>query len=98
MANIALQRIQKEIKEVLTSDEVRKVKLTVFWRIGEFFYVQIVTIGIKIEVCHDDQFKMKGEIKGPPDTPYQGGKFRLAIEIPENYPFHPPKVCRKFSL
>jgi ubiquitin-protein ligase len=26
--------------------------------------------------------KMKGEIDGPPDTPYAGGKYQLAIENP----------------
>ncbi|CAH8299888.1 unnamed protein product [Schistosoma turkestanicum] len=33
-----------------------------------------------------------GCIKGPPDTPYTGAKFKLDIIIPDNYPFVPPKV------
>jgi len=36
--------------------------------------------------------KLKGEIDGPPDTAYAGGKYQLAIEIPNTYPFNPPKV------
>uniref|UniRef100_A0A6V3JCS0 E2 ubiquitin-conjugating enzyme n=1 Tax=Lotharella globosa TaxID=91324 RepID=A0A6V3JCS0_9EUKA len=34
----------------------------------------------------------KGEIKGPEDTPYQGGTFVVDIQIPDNYPFVPPKM------
>lgn len=36
--------------------------------------------------------RLEGEIPGPPDTPYAGGSFRLAIEVPDSYPFSPPKV------
>ena len=42
----------------------------------------------------DDSFtKLRGEIAGPPDTPYETGNFILDINIPETYPFNPPKVC-----
>eukprot|EP00038_Savillea_parva_P020345 m.31069 g.31069 ORF g.31069 m.31069 type:complete len:204 (+) comp4770_c0_seq1:725-1336(+) len=36
--------------------------------------------------------RLEGEIPGPPETPYAGGTFKLAIEVPESYPFSPPKV------
>ena len=36
--------------------------------------------------------ELKGEIAGPPDTAYEGGKFDLEIKIPDTYPFNPPKV------
>lgn len=36
--------------------------------------------------------KLQAEILGSKDTPYNGGCFRLEIQIPERYPFHPPKV------
>jgi ubiquitin-conjugating enzyme (huntingtin interacting protein 2) len=32
---------------------------------------------------------------GPPDTPYEGGRFLLEIKIPETYPFNPPIVSEK---
>jgi len=31
-------------------------------------------------------------IQGPKDTIYETGKFKLKIEIPEKYPFEPPKI------
>ena len=32
------------------------------------------------------------EVRGPPDSPYEGGAYTLSIEIPEGYPFKPPKM------
>lgn len=31
-------------------------------------------------------------IQGPGETPYQGGVFQLAINVPEQYPLVPPQV------
>ena len=46
-----------------------------------------------MELKNDDYTQLKGEIVGPPETPYDGGVFQLDIVIPETYPFNPPKVC-----
>ncbi|XP_069131495.1 ubiquitin-conjugating enzyme E2-22 kDa-like [Argopecten irradians] len=73
MANIATQRIKREFKEVVKSEEVAKCS-------------------INVELVNDSFTELKGEIAGPPDTPYEGGKFLLEIKIPETYPFNPPKV------
>lgn len=73
MASIAVARIKREFKEVVTSDELSKCK-------------------IKLELVNDNFTELKGEIGGPPDTPYEGGTFHLEIKIPETYPFNPPKV------
>jgi ubiquitin-conjugating enzyme (huntingtin interacting protein 2) len=48
--------------------------------------------GIILNLDGNDLMKLRGEIDGPPDTPYAGGKYQLAIEIPSTYPFNPPKV------
>ncbi|XP_002168321.2 ubiquitin-conjugating enzyme E2-22 kDa [Hydra vulgaris] len=48
---------------------------------------------IKLELVDGASFtKLKGEIVGPPDTPYENGRFKLDINIPETYPFNPPKI------
>lgn len=43
-------------------------------------------------MVNDNFTELRGEIAGPPDTPYEGGKFVLEIKVPETYPFNPPKV------
>lgn len=47
---------------------------------------------IRVELVDDNYTELKGEIAGPPDTPYEGGNFILEIKVPETYPFNPPKV------
>ena len=37
-------------------------------------------------------FKWIGIIKGPIDTPYYNGSFKLKIDIPQNYPLSPPNI------
>mmetsp|Transcript_4191 Transcript_4191/g.5174 ORF Transcript_4191/g.5174 Transcript_4191/m.5174 type:complete len:101 (-) Transcript_4191:75-377(-) len=31
-------------------------------------------------------------LPGPADTPYEGGIFRVEVNLPENYPLWPPKI------
>lgn len=53
---------------------------------------EIALCSIKIELVNDSWTDLKGEIAGPTDTPYEGGRFLLEIRVPETYPFNPPKV------
>ncbi|KAF2750198.1 hypothetical protein M011DRAFT_464971 [Sporormia fimetaria CBS 119925] len=38
----------------------------------------------------DDLTHLIGQFRGPPETPYEGGTFRVDISIPPEYPFRPP--------
>merc|ERR1711902_405989 len=44
------------------------------------------------EVVGKDMQHWIGRLKGPDDTPYDGGIFTVDIKIPDQYPFAPPKV------
>jgi len=43
-------------------------------------------------VCEDNLLHWKGKIKGPVGTPYEGGEFVIDINLPQEYPFVPPKM------
>ncbi|XP_068706547.1 ubiquitin-conjugating enzyme E2 T-like [Montipora foliosa] len=48
--------------------------------------------GISCWMINDEIDKLEAEIQGSDGTPYSGGSFRLEINVPERYPFYPPKV------
>ncbi|KAK9369758.1 P-loop containing nucleoside triphosphate hydrolase protein [Lipomyces kononenkoae] len=48
---------------------------------------------IRLEmVSESDISHLKGYFEGPPGTPYEGGHYQVDIEIPNDYPFKPPKM------
>ena len=48
--------------------------------------------GISVKIDETNMDYWKAIIDGPPDTPYQGGKFMLDIFFPEKYPYAPPVI------
>ena len=47
---------------------------------------------ILLQPVNDNLYQWVGYIKGPPDTPYSDGWFKLDFKIGQNYPIEPPKV------
>ncbi|GCF01478.1 ubiquitin-conjugating enzyme E2 1 [Zygosaccharomyces mellis] len=43
-------------------------------------------------ISESDIHRLKGSFLGPPETPYEGGRFIIDIEVPMEYPFKPPKM------
>ncbi|KHJ48445.1 ubiquitin--protein ligase [Trichuris suis] len=41
---------------------------------------------------HDDIFKWDCAIRGPSDSPWEGGLYKIRVEFPENYPAA-PTIC-----
>ncbi len=35
---------------------------------------------------------LQATISGPPGSPFEGGRFEMELEVPENYPLTPPKA------
>lgn len=46
----------------------------------------------------NNMYKWNGYIFGPRNSPYQGGKFKIEIEFPLNYPFQPPHIMFKTQI
>ena len=44
------------------------------------------------EFNDSDMYIMTCTIIGANDTPYEGGKFKIAISLPKEYPIKPPRV------
>ncbi|KAK9469913.1 ubiquitin-conjugating enzyme/RWD-like protein [Lipomyces arxii] len=39
-----------------------------------------------------DMFRWTGTIRGAPDTPYEGGVWKIDIKVPPTYPLQPPEI------
>ena len=59
---------------------------------------EIADSGVQLELVNDDLTELAGQVAGPPDTPYAGGKYKLEIKIPDTYPFNPPKVTKSIKI
>ena len=53
---------------------------------------ELKQFGVTIETENDNIYKWIVEMDGPINSPYEGGKFKLSIDFPSNYPFSPPLI------
>ena len=47
---------------------------------------------ILLQPVNDNLFHWQGLIRGPPETPFEKGWFKLDFQIDQNYPINPPKA------
>lgn len=47
---------------------------------------------VTVRTVGDDVTNLVGTFEGPPDTPYDGGKYEVEIHLPVEYPFKPPEM------
>ncbi|KAJ9100537.1 hypothetical protein QFC21_003580 [Naganishia friedmannii] len=47
---------------------------------------------ILLQPDETNMHRWTGWLPGPPGSPYEGGHFEVAIELPKDYPFTPPKL------
>ena len=48
--------------------------------------------GVSAWTIEDDMTNLGAQIQGPQDSPYAEGTYYLSIQLPERYPFEPPRV------
>ncbi|KAM0004539.1 putative ubiquitin-conjugating enzyme E2, UBA-like superfamily, Ubiquitin-associated [Helianthus debilis subsp. tardiflorus] len=48
--------------------------------------------GISVNPKLDNLVNLIGTIPGPVATPYEGGTFKIDIDLPDAYPFEPPRM------
>ena len=48
--------------------------------------------GVRAEPVGGDLSRWRGSIRGPSDSPYEGGTFGVDIVVPRDYPFTPPAM------
>lgn len=54
--------------------------------------------GSEAYIVENDIFKWKVFLRGPLNTPYEGGLWVVDVEFPKDYPFKPPKVVFNTQL
>jgi ubiquitin-protein ligase len=54
--------------------------------------------GCSVKARSKDMMKWKVLVKGPDKTPYAGGTFKLAVDLPDEFPYSPPDMVYTFPL
>ncbi|XP_017009859.2 uncharacterized protein [Drosophila takahashii] len=54
--------------------------------------------GCKVELENDNLYHWIATIPGPSGTPYEGGRFKMWLKFPDNYPFKAPDLLFKTKI
>ncbi|KDD74288.1 ubiquitin-conjugating enzyme [Helicosporidium sp. ATCC 50920] len=54
--------------------------------------VFVVMTDFKVELVDDNVSEFNVEFNGPPDSPYEGGRWTVHVELPEAYPYKSPSI------
>jgi len=54
--------------------------------------------GFSVELFDENLARWKVWIRGPKDTPYEGGCFRARLEFPQEFPFQPPVMTFESAM
>jgi hypothetical protein len=75
----AAHRLSKEIADIIDAEtKAMESDACIGWSIGP--------------ASEESVFKWKGSIDGPAGTPYEGGRFEVAMDFPADYPHMPVRA------
>lgn len=57
-----------------------------------FTFLQPDETGVSLIQEGSNMHNFVGVLAGPPNTPYNGGSFKVALEIGDRFPYRPPQV------
>ncbi|KAG8382211.1 hypothetical protein BUALT_Bualt05G0053100 [Buddleja alternifolia] len=58
----------------------------------EMDLMKLMTTDYKVEMINDGMQEFYVEFHGPKDSPYQGGVWRVRVELPDAYPYKSPSI------
>ncbi|KAG7674467.1 hypothetical protein Ndes2526B_g05198 [Nannochloris sp. 'desiccata'] len=58
----------------------------------EMDVMKLMMTDFKVDLVEDNISEMNIEFKGPPDSPYEGGVWKVHVELPEAYPYKSPSI------
>jgi len=58
----------------------------------EMDVVKLMMSQYQVEVLNDTMTQLLVEFRGPADSPYEGGTWKVRVELPDQYPYKSPSI------